>query len=150
VGPQAALVLRGLPARMHVVTELLQRLAEAGVSVDHVTMADRADGKRLVQVTVFEEDLEPALAVAEALLTEAGGEVVETRTGLSRVTLVGSGMHGVPGVFARTFEALEAAGIEVYTVTTSSISVSVLVRTQDEEGSLQVLHDAFGLERVRA
>ena len=150
VGPQAALVLRGLPARMHVVTELLKQFAAAGVSVDHVTMADRADGRRLVQVTVFEEDLDAARAVAETVLAEAGGEVVETRPGLSRVTLVGSGMHGVPGVFARTFEALEAADIEVYAVTTSSISVSVLVRTLDEDRSLQVLHDAFGLEQVRA
>lgn len=150
VGPQAALVLRGLPARMSVVTKLLKRFADAGVSVDHVTMADRADGRRLVQVTVFEEDREHAREVAEELLKEAGGEVVEVRSGLSRVTLVGSGMHGVPGVFARTFEALEAAGIEVYAVTTSSISVSVVVGTADEQRSLQVLHDAFNLAEVRA
>src|SRR5690606_32734549 len=145
-GGNARVTLRGLPATMNVVGTLLNRLAASAVSVDLVHFFDRPDGRRQVQVTVDEGDqLDEAHRVARALVDEVGGENVETETGLSRVALIGSGMHGTPGVYARAFEVLVDDGVEVLALSTSSISITFLVHTRDEDRTLQLLHRAFGL-----
>src|SRR5690606_41329651 len=67
----------------------------------------RADGRRQLQVTVREEALPEAREICGALVTELGAERLEERAGLARLALVGSGMHGRPGVYARAFERSE-------------------------------------------
>jgi aspartate kinase len=141
------LTLRGLPTGMDAVTELLTRLADAKVSVDMVVLADRADRRRQIQVTIQEDVLPDALAVCESLTEGLHGEQIVVQRGLSRVALVGSGMHGAPGVFARAFQALRADGIEVHALGTSAVTIAFLVSTPDEERTLQALHRAFDLER---
>src|SRR5690606_23191340 len=123
------LTLRGLPTGMDTITEVLTRLAEARVSVDMVVLADRADRRRQVQVTIEEDVLDGALAVCGALTEGLRGEPIVVQRGLSRVALVGSGMHGAPGVFARAFQALRREGIEVHALGTSAVTIAFLVST---------------------
>lgn len=145
-GGNARIILRGLPADMRVVSSLLDRLASKGVSVDLVNFADRPDGRRQLQITVEDADLmADAEALCRAALEEFGGESIEIERGLSRVALVGSGMHGTPGVYARAFDALVHAGVNVLALSTSSISITFLVASADEDRTLQVLHQAFDL-----
>ena len=141
----ARLTLCGLPSGMGPTSQVLSRLAAAGVSVDMVAQADRADGRRQLQVTVREEALPEAREICGALVTELGAERLEERAGLARLALVGSGMHGRPGVYARAFEVLLERGIEVYGLSTSSISIALLVDAANETAALECLHEAFGL-----
>jgi aspartate kinase len=145
-GGQARLAVTGLPARMDTTTEIVGRLAAAGVSVDMLSQVDDADGRRAVQVTLAEEDLATARPLCESLVRELGGAAVLERTGLARIALVGSGMHGRPGVFSRTFRALAEADVDVCAVSASAISIAVLVPESAVEQALRVLHDAFTLE----
>ncbi len=139
------LTMRGLPNTMMSLTRVLDALSEARVSLDMLVLADRADGRRQIQMTVKEDALPDALEVCESLAAELGGDRPEVRTGLSRVALVGSGMHEAPGVYARAFSALTAAGVEVLAVSAGSISIAVLVDAAHEDRTVRVLHDAFGL-----
>jgi aspartate kinase len=141
----ARLVLRGLPPTMAAMATVLSRFAREAISIDMAGHADRPDGRRQLQLTLAEQDLEHARAVSEALIEELGGESYEVLGGLSRVTMVGSGMTGLPGVFARAFDALLEAGIEVYALSTSAITISMAVEVEAEERTLQVLHNAFAL-----
>ncbi|MGH7445436.1 MAG: aspartate kinase, partial [Longimicrobiales bacterium] len=145
-GGNARIILRGLPAEMRVVSTLLSRFASQGVSVDLVNFADQPDGRRQLQITVEDADLlDTAEALCRAALQEFGGAAIEIERGLSRVALVGSGMHGTPGVYARAFDALVHAGVNVLALSTSSISITFLVASADEDRTLQVLHQAFDL-----
>jgi aspartate kinase len=128
---------------MKVTTDILQRLAQARISVDMMAQVEREDGRRQLQLTVKEDELDKALF--ERLLEEHGGESIDLKNGLTRVAMVGSGMYGLPGVYARAFAALEAAAIEVHAVSSSSISISLLVTGGEADRSLQVLHEAFDL-----
>jgi aspartate kinase len=119
------------------------------VSVDTLTPADRSDGRRQLQVTMHESDLEQAEALCRELAVQLGGERVDVQRGLCKVTLVGSGMTGLPGVYARSLEALLAADIDVYAVGTSSVSISFLVDADAEERTLQALHAAFDLAKEK-
>jgi aspartate kinase len=130
---------------MSALTRVLNALSDARVSLDMLVLADRQDGRRQVQLTVKEDALPEALEVCEAVCAELGGDPAEVRTGLSRVALVGSGMHEAPGVYARAFASLTAAGVEVLGVSASSISIAFLVDTAHEDRTMRLLHETFGL-----
>ena len=144
-GGYARLALRGLPADMNTTTRVLKRLADEKISVDMLAQVDREDGRRQLQITVAEDGLDHIREICQDLIRELGGESLDVRTGLTRVALVGSGMVNLPGVYARTYNALTQAGIDVYAVSSSSISISLLVDSANEDRSLQILHSAFDL-----
>ena len=141
-GKHVQVVLRGLPAGMAATTELLNRVAEKNVSVDMVTQGDTPDGKRQLQLTVRDDNLSEALSVCDEIVARNGG-TVEAQRGLSRVSMVGSGMHNLPGVYARAFRALEQAGVNVHAIGSSAITITLLVDSKDEETTVRVLHEAF-------
>ncbi|MFO7894908.1 MAG: aspartate kinase [Longimicrobiales bacterium] len=146
-GAYARLVLRGLPPEMPSMTALLDRLTDAGVSVDLLSQVDGPDGRRTIQLTVRETELEWARAQCAAVVEERGGRRVDVKTGLTRVTLVGSAMHKRPGVFARVFRVLEEGGVPVHDVSASSTSIIVMVDDDAEEQAVRLLHAGFELER---
>ena len=146
----AKLILRDLPRGMHTLTEVLTRFAEAGVSVDMISEAEEANGRTQLQLTISEDELPEARRLSAALTQGLGGREgreADVRTGLTRLALVGSGMTGRPGVYARAFRALFEAEIEVQAVSTSAISITLLVPSECADEALGVLHYAFELER---
>jgi aspartate kinase len=143
--PYAQLVLRGLPAEMNTMTLVLSRLTESGVSVDLLTQMDRADGRRSVQLTVIQSELETAQSVCTDVVAQLGGEQVDVTRDLARVALVGSGMHKRPGVFAQAFEVLRSQAVDVHSVSASSVSIILMVGGGDEDRAVRLLHDSFGL-----
>jgi aspartate kinase len=149
-GGQAKLVLRGLAPGMRTQTVLLEALAENGVSLDMVNESFGADGRMQLQLTVPEELAERAGQVVREALELLGGGQVDAHTGLSRIALVGNGMTGRPGVYAKAYRALLDAGVEVQGVSTSAISITVLVPSERETEAVQALHGAFRLEQPGA
>ena len=69
----AKLILRDLPRGMHTPTEILTRLAEAGVSVDMISEAEETDGRTQLQLTVAEDALPEARRLAGAVTAGLGG-----------------------------------------------------------------------------
>jgi aspartate kinase len=129
---------------------LLEALAAAGISVDMVNESFDGDGRMQLQLTVPEESGSRAETVLREALEPLGGGHVAAHTGLSRIALVGNGMTGRPGVYAKAYRALLDAGIEVQGVSTSSISITVLVSSERETEAVQALHGAFRLEQTGA
>lgn len=64
-----------------------------------------------------------------------------------KVTVVGGGMTGRPGVMARIVEALVGEAIPIFQTTDSLTTISVLVKERDEVRTLRALHRAFELDR---
>jgi len=147
---QAKLVLRGLPPGLRTVTAVLVALAEGGVSVDMISESEDGDGGLQLQLTLAEADVAPAEEIVGGVLRGMGGGGIETRRGLSRISLVGSGMHQRPGVYAKAYRALLEHEIDVYAVSTSGITITVLVEAAREQDAVRALHDAFTLDMVGA
>lgn len=129
-------------------TLVLSRLTLAEVSVDLLTQVDQADGRRSIQLTVAASELTQAEETCQGVVAELGGEGVDVTHDLARLTLVGSGMHKRPGVFARAFQVLRDQGVEVHSVSATSISIILMVGGQDEDRAVRLLHEAFKLEEV--
>jgi aspartate kinase len=114
---------------------LFGALADAGVNVDTIVQT----GTEIV----FSAPVEDRGDAARAL--DALGVRWGARDDLGKVSLVGAGMKSHPGVAAKTFGALEAAGIEAAIVSTSPIKIACHVSSADVERAVQVLHEAFEL-----
>jgi aspartate kinase len=113
-----------------------------------VAEAFDGDGRMQMSLTIAEEHRQTADEVARDLIGRWGGGHAATHAGLSRIALVGHGMHGRPGVYATAYRALLDAGVEVQGVSTSTLSITVLVPTEHENAALRALHDAFRFERT--
>ncbi|HEV8338383.1 MAG TPA: aspartate kinase [bacterium] len=113
----------------------LRRLAAEGISIDLITLMSD-----LLAFTVREEDYERAVR----LLQGEGYEASVTRP-CAKVSIIGAGMRGVPGVMARVVKALEAAEAEILQTADSHTTISCLVRREQMERALRGLHDEFGL-----
>ena len=88
----------------------------------------------------------PTFALADAARTlDALGLDWTARDDLGKVSLVGAGMKSHPGVAAKTFATLEAAGIGTPIVSTSPIKIACHVASADVDHAVQALHRAFEL-----
>ncbi len=126
----------GTPSHMSAQARVYRAMADAGVSLDMFTPA----GETLL-FTVGEELLDRASEVLGAL-----GFTYRAQTQLAKVTLVGAGMHGVPGVMARVAEALVDAGVTVLQSADSHTTISVLVTSDQAHQAVQALHTGFELD----
>jgi aspartate kinase len=121
--------------RASVLTSVFRGMADSGVSLDMFTPLD--------STLAFSVD-EGQVRAAEHVLATLG-VAYRVHPGLSKVTLVGAGMHGVPGVMARVAEALAADGIHIMQVADSHYTISVLVDGPQSRAAINSLHAAFGL-----
>ena len=113
----------------------LQRLADEGISIDLITLMPD-----VLAFTVKED----VYARAARLLGGEGYEVSITRP-CAKVSIIGAGMRGVPGVMARVVRALRAAEAEILQTADSHTTISCLVPREHMERALRTLHDEFGL-----
>lgn len=116
--------------------KVFRPLAEAGISLDLIQVTPE-----LISFTMVEEKLEQTVKILTGL-----GFQVESTPGFAKVSAVGAGMHGVPGVMARIVEALVRAEVPIFQTTDSHTTISCLVRRKDMEKAVQALHRQFQLD----
>jgi len=127
----------GTRSHMSAQTRVYRAMADAGVSLDMFTPV----GANLV-FSVAETSLDGACAVLSTL-----GLTYRIQASLAKVTLVGAGMHGVPGVMARIAEVLDGAGVTVLQTSDSHTTISVLIPAEEVNAAIEALHLGFDLGR---
>jgi aspartate kinase len=65
----------------------------------------------------------------------------------SKISVIGNGMRGVPGVMSRIIRALSKNGINVLQTSDSHTTISCLVHGDDTVGAVVALHEEFELWR---
>ncbi len=110
-------------------------LANVSISVDMINVTGG------LRAFIIKGDL---AARAEQTLRDSGYDARVT-TGLSKVSVVGYGMRGIPGVMANVVEALEHAGVGIIQTADSHVTISCLVKEQDTEAAVRALHGRFSL-----
>ena len=143
---EARVTLTGIDDRPGTVARAIAPLAEAGIPVDMIVHAATAgQGRSDLNFTVPRA----SLAQASAALTKAkeaiGFADILTDDRVSKVSIVGVGIRSNPELAARMFGTLAARGINLLAVTTSEIKVSALLKEDEMELAVRLLHDAFGL-----
>lgn len=116
--------------------KIFELLASHGISLDMITVTPERKSF-IVKDEVAEQ--------ARFLLQEAGLDV-EVLLSCAKVTVVGTGMRGIPGVMANVVQALTRQNIEVLLSVDSHATISCLIRGDKLAAAVKALHKQFHLE----
>ena len=115
--------------------KVFRAMADSGISVDLINVHPGQ-----VMFTVMED-----VALKATLTLQNLGYQTETLSGCAKVSVVGGGMREVPGVMASFVEALSINDITILQTVDSHTSISVLIRVDDVQKTVQALHEKFNL-----
>ena len=130
--------------------KIFTTLAKHHVNVDIIVQSIMEGTQPSVSFSIKKEDFAQTIQVLESNKSELGYQSADFEVGLSKISIVGSGMVSNPGVAAQMFDRLRIEGIPVKMVSTSEIKVSVVVPESDMMKATNALHNEFGLAAVRA
>ncbi len=140
---EAKVTVRGVPDSPGVAADLFEPMASEDINVDMIVQNVSHDGTTDISFTVPKASVDAAGQIAEKVAAEVSAQGVEIDTGVGKVSLVGAGMKSHPGVAARVFRRLAAAGINIEMISTSTIRISCVVRTADVGPAVEALHAEF-------
>lgn len=147
---QARIAIRQVPNHLGMAAKLFGFLGQHNISVDMIIQSQRCrivNGVpgRDIAFTVARMDAEKAQQKLKAVAKEFDwGEVVLDQA-IAKVSIVGSGMVGQPGIAAKMFTALAKNHINIQMIATSEIKISCVVGQDEGVKALQVIHSAFDL-----
>ena len=114
---------------------LYDDLAKNGISVGCLNLQPE-----LTMFSVFMFDVERT----NKLLADSGYEF-ELHSDCAKVSIVGSGMRGVPGIMATFVAALAEKGIMILQTVDSDTTISAIINQEHLNDAVTALHDAFNL-----
>ncbi|MGB3303920.1 MAG: aspartate kinase [Gordonia sp. (in: high G+C Gram-positive bacteria)] len=144
---EAQVTVIGIDDKPGYAAKVFRAVADSEINIDMVLQGVSAleTGKTDITFTLPKELGELAVEELGKLRDEIGFSEVVLDDNIGKVSLVGAGMKSHPGVTATFCEALSDAGINIELISTSEIRISVLLREQDLDQAVQVLHETFGL-----
>jgi aspartate kinase len=144
---EARVTLTGLPDKPGTVAAIFAPLARANINVDMIVQSGAGTGRlSTLTFTVPRAALAHAVAELEKAKEAIGFDAIETNTEVVKISAVGIGMRSNAGIAAKMFETLAERGINILTISTSEIKVSVLIAEEYTELAVRVLHTAFDLD----
>ena len=67
------------------------------------------------------------------------------QNGLAKVSVIGSGIRGQPGVAATMFRTLSDHGINIEMISTSEVRITCIIDAKRAKDAVAALHEAFKL-----
>jgi aspartate kinase len=129
------ITVTSIEGHYNIQSEVFKAMAQEGISVDFINISPNA-----IIYTVMDKMTDRAITV----LKELGYEPKVIRN-CAKVSAVGAGMTGVPGVTARIVSALSKEGIQILQSADSHTTIWVLVHGEDMVRAVNSLHDEFCL-----
>ena len=116
---------------------IFETLAENGISVDFINV-----NRQSAIFTVSQQQAERAME----LLKQQGLDV-QVRVKCAKISIIGGGMNGQPGVMAKIIKALSKKNISILQSADSNAAIWILVAEQDMVEAMVALHAMFDLHR---
>ena len=139
----ARVALVGLEDVPGVAYKLFSLLAREHINVDMILQSYGHDDRKDIVFTLASADAEPCRQLLEANRDFLRFDHCDLDTTVSKISVVGAGMLGNPGVAAKMFEALYQEHINIRMISTSEIKISVLIDKADSERAVRVIHEQF-------
>lgn len=147
---QAQLAIRHVPDAPGMAAKIFTLLAQQNISVDMIIQSQRCRVRngintRDIACTVAQSDAEAARLALSGIAEQLDFGEIEVNPAIAKVSVVGSGMIGAPGIAAKLFQALADDNINIQMITTSEIKISCVVPEEQGKEALQLVHKAFDL-----
>jgi aspartate kinase len=144
----AKITVVGVPDRPGIAAAIFEPLGAAGISVDVIVQNIGRSRRTDLTFSVAQTDLKAAEKLVKAAAKTIGATRVASASGIAKLSIVGTGMLGTPGIAGRMFRALADAGINIEMISTSEIRITCLVARDQVEKGVRILHKTFDLDLV--
>jgi aspartate kinase len=144
---EAKITIVGVPDEPGVAARIFETVAGADINIDMIVqnVSTEATGRTDISFTLPKTDGPGAMSTLDRVREKVGYKGLLYDDHIGKVSLVGAGMRSHPGVAAKFFAALAAAGVNIEMISTSEIRVSVVCRDTDLDAAVRAVHDAFEL-----
>ncbi|MDT8900489.1 aspartate kinase [Anaeroselena agilis] len=141
----AKVAILGVPDRPGIAYKVFSALAQANIDVDMIVQSIRNADKNINDIvfTIAQPDLPMARQIIEEVGKTIGVLGVVVDENVAKVSVVGAGMYGSPGIAAAMFGALSDAGVNIEVISTSEISISCLIQADKVKEAVGAIHARF-------
>ena len=143
----AKIALLGVPDRPGVAAEIFREVGGHGVNVRMIVQASGSDSKNDVTFAVGSHDVRTVLPIVEEVRKRLGARAFVYDPDVAILSVVGEGLATSAGTAGEVFAALAEAKVNIEIISTSSITITCIVRKTDAERAIRSLHDALRLEQ---
>ena len=144
---EAQITVIGILDAPSIAAKVFSPIGDAKINVDMIVQSTSRDGRVAdVTFTIAENDLDRTLAILNAKRDVIGFEDVHADSNVAKVSIVGIGMRCHTEVAHTMFKTLASKNINIKSISTSEIKISVLIERDYVELALRSLHDAYKLD----
>lgn len=127
------------------IANIFEKVAAENVNVDMISQTSPLNERVNLSFTTSKEDIYSIRNVMDEIKRQNSELEVMIEEDISKISLVGIGMMNQSGVTGRVFRALADNEIEFRQITTSEISISYALNSEDKERAVEVLAREFDL-----
>ena len=145
---EAEVNVLGVPDTPGIAYQILGPIADANIDVDMIIQNVGKDGATDFTFTVHKRDLTKTIKILNDKVKDKinAREVVGDEK-IAKLSLVGVGMRSHAGVASKMFKILADEKINISTISTSEIKISVILEEKYLDDAVRALHKAFDLDK---
>lgn len=145
---QARMAIVGVPDKPGIAAKVFESLAKKNISVDMIVQSTSQEGVNEIAFTVDKDTVEDTKKVTQVISKEIGAKDVSCDVNIAKVSIVGAGMIGRPGIAAAMFKSLADSSINIQMISTSEIKVSCVIDAKDGDKAVKAIHKVFELDKI--
>ena len=144
---EAKMTILGVPDMPGIAYQILGPVAESNIDVDMIIQNVGQDGLTDFTFTVHQDDMKKTLAILnEKVKDHVKAREISGDNKIAKLSIVGVGMRSNVGVASKMFRTLAEEGINITTISTSEIKISVILEEKLLDKAVKSLHKIFDLE----
>jgi aspartate kinase len=145
---EAKITVVGVPDKVGEAARIFEALATTEANLDMIVqnVSAAATGRTDISFTLPRADGQTAMTALARIQDEVGYEQLLYNDQVGKVSLIGAGMRSHPGITAKFFASLAAAGVNIEMISTSEIRISVIVADAQVDEAVRATHSAFDLD----
>ena len=145
----AKVAVLGVPNDPGVAHAIFSALSDRNIAVDMIVQSIRNIEKNVTDMvfTIAQDDLAEAKKIVDGVADRLHAVAVLIEEDVAKVSIVGAGMLGNPGIATRMFGALADAQVNIDAISTSEISISCLIKGSQLKEAANAIHKEFFPEK---
>lgn len=145
----AKVAVLGVPNDPGVAHAIFSALSDRNIAVDMIVQSIRNIEKNVTDMvfTIAQDDLAEAKKIVDGVADKLHAVAVLIEEDVAKVSIVGAGMLGNPGIATRMFGALAEAQVNIDAISTSEISISCLIKGSQLKEAANAIHKEFFPEK---
>ncbi len=135
--------LQDSPADVNFISQIFEMISNADIDIDMISQTPSIGNTTNLSFTVSSDDFAKILVIAGKFRELDHNIKINVSSGNCKISVLGEGMRGKPGVVSQVFTALAEEKTGIIMVTTSEVDVSILVVKSDADAAVKALTKSF-------